>query len=102
MNFFRRLLARLSPRRPLFGSTGVRTMGGNSLVVAIEDRSYWVQAERRSGRPPEFRVWTSDVRDITSAATVVAAPPATADAVIEVRQRLEAYFSKSRVRVTYL
>lgn len=77
-------------------------MGGNSLVVAIAERSYWVQAERRAGRPPEYRVWTSDVRDITSAATVVAAPPASADAAIEVRQRLETYFSTSGVRVTYL
>lgn len=102
MNFFRRLFARLSRERPLFGSPGVRTMGGNALVVAIADRSYWVQAERRAGRPPEYRVWISDVRDITSAATVVAAPPAAADAVIEVRQRLEAYFGKSSVRVTYL
>ncbi len=102
MNLFRRLIARLSPARRLFGSTGVRTMGANSLLVAIEDRSYWVQAEIKPGQPSEYRVWTSDVRDITNAATVVAAPPAGTDAVIAVRQRLEAYFSKSGVRVTYL
>ncbi len=102
MNFLRRLLARLTQAHRRFASAGVRPMGANSLLVAIDGRSYWIQAERQSGQSPEWRVWISDVRDITNAATVVAAPPAATDAVLEVRRRLDSYFSKSTTRVQYL
>lgn len=101
MSLLRRLLDRLTPGIRL-GSAGVRPVGTNSLLVAIADRSYWVQAELQAGPPPEYRVWASDVRDVTHAATVIAAPPAPADAARQVRQRLEHYFSRSGVPVTYL
>lgn len=77
-------------------------MGSKALLVSIADRSYWVQADARGGEPVEYRVWTSDVRDLTDAATVIAAPPASSDAVIAVRERLEAHFRHSNARVTYL
>lgn len=100
MGFLRRLLARLFRKRPRSG--GVRPLGANALLVSIADRSYWVQTQVREGEPAEYRVWTSDVRDLTDAATVIAAPPAPADAAMAVRQRLEAHFSHAKVRVTYL
>jgi|AP12_2_1047962.scaffolds.fasta_scaffold42171_2 hypothetical protein len=76
-------------------------MGPNSLLVAIDDRSYWVHAQIQREEPLEYRVYTSDIRDITNAATVVAAPPAAANVVPEVRKRLDTYFTRSRARVTY-
>lgn len=95
------LLRSLWPGGRLFRSTGVRPAGPHSLVVAIGDRSYWVQVRRETGSPGVMQVWTSDVRDISRAATVVAAPPAPAEVVPEVHRRLEAYFSSSAVPVRY-
>lgn len=102
MRFLRRLLNRLLPSRRLFNSTGVRPMGPTSLVVAVGARSYWVHAQLQRGNPMEYRVVTSDIRDITDAATVVAAPPAAANVVPEVARRLDMYFVQSRAKVTYL
>jgi len=101
VNILRRLLGLFSPARRLFDATGVRLMGPSSLLVTIQGRSYWVHAQLLRTRPPEYRVDASDIRDITDAPTVVAAPPASADAVPEIRRRLEDYFTRSRVRVTY-
>ncbi len=102
MSFLRRLRALFSPARRLFNSTGVRPTGPNSLVVAVNDRSYWVQAQLKPGSPPEYHVWASDIRDITHAPSVAAAPPAPAEANTEVRTRLQTYFARSRVKVTYV
>lgn len=101
MKFLRRFFSRFSPARRLFSSTSVRTVGPNSLVVDIDDRSYWVHAQMPTKDRPEYHVWTSDIRDITNAATVVAAPPASAAVVPEVRKRLDAHFAQSRVLVRY-
>jgi hypothetical protein len=101
VNILRRLLHLLSPAGRLFRSTGVRRMGPSSLLVAIDARSYWVHVQVLREAPLECRVDTSDIRDITNAATVVAAPPASASAVPEVRRRLQDYFARSRTRVTY-
>ncbi|TFG51639.1 MAG: hypothetical protein E4H38_01135 [Gemmatimonadales bacterium] len=101
MNILRRLLHLFSPARRLFSSTGVRPMGPNSLRVTINDRSYWVHVQILREPPLEYRVYTSDIRDITNAPTVVAAPPAAATVVPEVRKHLDTYFTRSRIRVTY-
>jgi hypothetical protein len=101
-NRFRRLLDRLSPVRRLLGSTGVRAMGSNALVVTIDARSYWVSAQRQSSHRRGYRVVTSDIRDITDVPTVVAAPPAPAAVVPEVQRRIEAHFARTRDPVTYL
>jgi hypothetical protein len=101
VRFVRRLLDLLSPARRLFGSTGVRRTGPTSLLVTVDDRSYWVHVQTVREAPPECRVDTSDIRDITNTATVVAAPPASASAVPEVRRRLQDYFTRSRIKVTY-
>ena len=100
MSLLRRLLNRLRPTGWGPGS-GVRRTGPESFVVAIGDRSYWVHAEQRNAQPPEYVVWTSDVRDITHSATVVAAPPASAEVVPEVARRLGDYFGGAGTRVTY-
>lgn len=100
MNLFRRLVDHLWPGR-LLTSTGVRRIGRDSLTVAIGGRSYWVHAELRTERPLEYVVWTSDIRDITNAPTIVAAPPAPEGAVPEVRERLKEYFTRSRAAVNY-
>jgi hypothetical protein len=100
VNLFRRLIGHFWPGR-LLGSTGVRRIGRDSLMVAIGDRSYWVHAELRTERPLEYVVWTSDIRDITNAPTIVAAPPAPEVAVPEVSKRLDAYFTRSRAVVSY-
>ncbi|HXI19898.1 MAG TPA: hypothetical protein VNH46_02360 [Gemmatimonadales bacterium] len=100
MRFLSRLFQRLSPRR-MFHATGVRPMGANALVVVIEDRTYWMHAQLHPGRPPEYRVWTSDIRDITSAATVVAAPPASGRIVPEIQRRIGSYAEQSGARVSY-
>jgi hypothetical protein len=76
-------------------------MGPNALVVAIEDRSYWVHTQIHPGHPPEYQVRTSDLRDITTAATVVAAPPASGKVVPEVQRRIHSYLAKVGARVSY-
>ena len=101
VNILRRLLNLVSPARRLFDATGVRPMGPNSLLVTIKGRSYWVHAQLLRTRPLEYRVDASDIRDITDAPTVVAAPPASADAVPEIRRRLDDYFTRARTRVIY-
>lgn len=101
MNIFRRLVERLVPVGELFDKSGVRPMGQGALVVEVNDRSYWVRAERRAGTPAQYRVATSDVRDITDAPTIVAAPPAAESAVPEVIRRLDMYFARTRAQVTY-
>jgi hypothetical protein len=100
MSFLRQLLDRLRPGR-WDSSRAVRRTGPESLVVTLGDRSYWVHTEQRSVQPPAYVVWTSDVRDITHSPTVVSAPPASADLVIEVARRLQAYFEGASASVTY-
>jgi hypothetical protein len=101
LSFLRGLLNHLSQVRRRFISTGVRSMGPNSLVVQVDHRSYWVRAQVPTDQSLEYHVWTSDIRDITNAATVVAAPPAPAAVVPEVRERLAAHFDHSRVKVRF-
>lgn len=102
MSFLRRLLDRFAPARRLLHSTGVRPTGPNSLVITVAGRSYWVHAQIQRERPLEYRVVSSDIRDITEAASVVSAPPAPAAVAPEVARRLRAYFAQVRAKVTYL
>ncbi len=100
MDFLDRLVERFRQKRRQ-RSSGVSLTGKESLLIAIGPRTYWVQARRA---PPDtgYVVWTSDVRDITDAATVISAPPAAASAVPEVRRRLEEYFTASGLGARYL
>jgi hypothetical protein len=98
VSLLRRLFHRLLPSRL---GTGVRPLGQEAFVIAIGPRSYWVHARRQATRPAEYLVWTSDIRDITRAPTIVAAPPASEEIVPEVKRRLRSYFEGSRLRVRY-
>jgi hypothetical protein len=101
LRFLRRFFDRFSLARRLFNSRSVRTVGPNSLVVDIDDRSYWVHAQIPTQDRHEYQVWTSDIRDITNAPSVVAAPPAAEAVVPDVKRRLEAHFAQSRIAVRY-
>jgi hypothetical protein len=101
VNLLRRILARLLPRSLVSRRSGVHRAGRDSLVIAIEGRSYWVHARLPEAPGGEYVVWTSDVRDITSAPTIVAAPPAAEPAIPEVKRRLSQFVAAENGRVRY-
>jgi hypothetical protein len=101
VKFLDRLKAWLSPRSAVTRRTGVRLAGRESLIIAIAGRSYWVQARVPQVPGGEYVVWMSDVRDLTSAPTIIAAPPAAEAALPEIKRRVSQFVAESNGRVRF-
>jgi hypothetical protein len=101
VNLLQRIRGWFSPLSAAARRSGVQRSGRDSLRVTIAGRSYWVHARFPETPGGEYVVWISNVRDITSAPTVVAAPPAAEPAIPEVKRRISQFVAAANGRVRY-